>query len=151
MSETMVQKQVRLVLEQQCASAFTKFVAPLARRGYELTLLAFDFGDDQPGNVAFKTSLQRPPLIATVKALLERWQTGDAPDYDRSVQLLSPDGLKALGALIKEELPAGVGYAIINGRGATTIYIANGDRESMTEMLARELVPQWEREGAGGN
>jgi len=43
--------------------------------------------------------------------------------------------------------PPGVGYALLIGSGELTSYHANGDREGVIEMLEKELLPHWEKDG----
>lgn len=146
-SETIAEKQVRLVLEQQCAEVFG-FVLSLLRTfacGADLSFIAFD--SPGPGNTAFKTTLPRPLFLATLDGAVERWRTGSAV-IDSSVVLVGLAELERLGRRAKRLLPEGVGHAIIVGRGTTSVYLATAEREGMAELLT-ELVASI-RSHAGG-
>jgi hypothetical protein len=146
-TETLVDKQVRLVLEQQCAEVFG-FVLSLLRTfatGADLTFLAFD--SPGPGNIAFKTTLPRELFLATLDGAVERWRTGVGV-VDPSVVLVGGPELERLGRRAARLLPPGVTFAIFVGRGPTSAYLASAEREGMAELIT-ELV-RWERAGARG-
>lgn len=146
-AETFVEKQVRLVLEQQCAGVFMKLVAR-ELRGYDFTLVAFDYGG---GNVAFKTTLERSTLVETIKAMLERWRTGRLPERPGSVSpLLGPTELGHLNAIISGLLPAGTGFALVVGKGDWTVYIASTGRADATALF-KDLLPRFEAEARAGS
>lgn len=96
MPESNAETQVRLGLETECSRALDKLIEIEGLR-CPITLIAFDFGGG-PGvpfsNVAFKTSLPIPTLVATVESLLASWASGRPRVVDvRKARLLRlPDG-----------------------------------------------------------
>jgi hypothetical protein len=141
-TETLVAKQVRLVLEQQCALAFKAIWEDRSAREHGLTLLLFDFGfdGDVHRNVAFKTSLFKDELIDSFEKLLGSW--GGEPVREPVPGVNTAD-LNDYGKTVEGMLPAGVGFAILVGRRSATAYIASSARDCMIEMLERELLPTW--------
>jgi hypothetical protein len=141
MTETFVETQVRLVLERQCGDAFMEVLAPMCREGADMTLIMCDYGDK--GNVAFKTSLSRLDLVRTAEALIERWRTGIVPLCPPDIELPDPETFMLLGDELKKRTPAGVGFAVIMGRGALTLYVATIAREDVIALLENEALPHW--------
>jgi hypothetical protein len=145
-TESFVNKQLRLLLEQQTAAAFMGLVrGPLA--GVEFTLLGCDYGPE--GNVAFKTTLDRNELISVTRQLLDRWARGDTsqqPTTDRT-QCVERTLLERVHEQLKRELPAGVGYALIVGSRIPGNYMASIDRPGAIELLGK-LATTWEQEAA---
>lgn len=146
-TETIVDKQVRLVLERQCAEVFG-FVLSLLRQfatGADLTFLAFD--SPGPGNTAYKTTLPRELFLATLEGAVERWRTGVGV-VDPSVVLVGGPEIERLGRRAERLLPPGIGFAIFVGRGPTSAYLASAERAGMAELIT-ELV-RCERADARG-
>lgn len=140
-AESIVQTQVRLVLEQQCAALFG-LLWPAFAHLCDLTLLVYDFGDS--GNVAFKTSLRtRPELVRICEATLERWRTGMPGPVEPGAALPDEEILRVAAEIAKREMPAGVGFSLLLGRGTTSVYISNGERSTVAELIRNDLLPQW--------
>lgn len=153
-TETRAEQQVRLVLEQQCSKLFRVLMSALPP-DTAATLLLVDYGEPGPfKNSAYITSLPPAELITTVEALVQRWACGSqgAVLYDRSLHGWVPDAelLDALGQLIKQHVPAGVGFAILFGKGGGSQYLATCDREGMAKLFANDLLPTWRSEVARG-
>lgn len=151
MTESLAEKQVRLVLEQQCSKLFRLLMSALPPDA-AATLFFVDYGEPGPfKNSAYITALPKPDLIATVEALVQRWKCGStgAVLHDRGAHGWVPDAtmLEALFRLMKEYVPAGVGFALLFGKGACTQYISSCDRAGMATILEDELLPAW-RTGA---
>ena len=75
MSETLTQKQVRLILEKECRR-LADIVArelPPGQQGFALFL--FDFGVD--GNLAYVSNAERADMIAAVRDWLRRQEPGE--------------------------------------------------------------------------
>jgi hypothetical protein len=145
-AETIVDKQVRLVLERQCAEVFG-FVLSLLRQiaapGADLSFLAFD--SPGPGDTAYKTTLPMPLFLTTLEGAVERWRTGVGV-LDPSVVLVGATELERLGRRATRLLPAGIGHAIIVGRGPTSVYSSSAEREGMALLLS-ELVTSIRTDG----
>lgn len=149
-TETTTERQVRLLLEQQCADVFLKTLLPLF--GFApVTLIIADYGEPQPlHNVAFKTTLGVHELITTAELLVERWTRPPEKlllphDYPHRDRYALPVLERATQAT-KDALAAGIGHAIIVGRGKATNYISSMDRGGVSEMLRETLLPAWRQE-----
>lgn len=145
MAEAFVNRQLRLLLEQQTAAAFMSLLSgPLA--GTEFTLLGYDFGPE--GNVAFKTTVRDGlQLAGLMRGLLQRWGSGRATvgsTGDRA-EVVDPDVLHAVHAQLTRELPAGVGYSLLIGSKLCTGYLSNAERHGVIEMIGK-LASTWEEE-----
>ena len=139
MNESIVQQQLRLVLEQQCAVEFMKLVPRLRRVGF--TLLFVDYGEG--GNVAFKTSLTIRDLVHSFECLVASWRAGTPRVGFDDPGLPALDELVSISSSIQR--PAGVGHVLLVGNGELTSYIASCDREGVQKMLEDELLPAWRR------
>lgn len=143
-AESFINKQLRLLLEQQTAAAFMSLVTgPL--RGKQFTLLGYDFGPE--GNVAYKTTCDVVTLSRLVRGLLSRWGSGTTQIHstgDRD-EVVSPGVLRAVHDKLTAELPAGVGYSLLVGSKFCTGYLSNADRSGVIEMLEK-LALAWEEE-----
>ncbi len=148
MTETVVAKQVRLVLEQQCAQIFMRVLAHEHReRGYDCTLFMFDYGDGAEGNVAFKTSLSRDAFLDTIDRLLASgWARGEMRFVEPGEKVMGAERLVYLHHALKALCPAGVGYALLVGSGDAVQYISTGHRPGVAEML-RIVVSRRRAEG----
>lgn len=150
-TETLTETQVRLILEEQCAKLFRVVLAPLPKDTM-LTLLLVDYGEaDEPfKNTAYSTSLAKGDLITMVEALVQRWKCGSKSVvlHNRKQHGWIPAGpwLRGLGDLMKEYMPAGVGFALLFGTGPACQYLATIDREAMTALFENELLPAWRSE-----
>lgn len=136
-AETLVEKQVRLVLERQCSDLF-RFLRRALFAGApscDLSLIVFDYA---PGHTAYSTTLTRPLFVATLEGALRRWHTG-VGEVDPSVPLVDGGVLEALSTRARELLPAGVGHGIFVGRGRTSVYIGSGERSGVAETIAELL------------
>lgn len=71
MPETIVQKQVRLVLEQQCRE-IADTIAQACPAGVGFALLLFDYGDG--GNIAYVSNGARDDMRKALRELLDRWE-----------------------------------------------------------------------------
>ena len=141
-SEAFLNKQLRLLLEQQTADAFMRLVhGPLI--GVQFTLVGCDYGPE--GNVAYKTTLQRRELVAVTRRLLDRWARGDTSQQSTSdtSQCVEPALLERIHEQLKRELPAGVGYALLVGSKICGNYMASIDRPGAVELLGK-LADAWE-------
>lgn len=137
MTETIVEKQVRLVLERQCSDLF-RFLRRALFAGFpacDLSLLVFDYA---PGHTAFATTLPEPLFVATLEGALRRWHTG-VGEVDPSVPLVDGAVLEALSTRARTLLPAGVGHGIFVGRGRTSVYIGSGERSGVAELIGELL------------
>jgi len=67
-AETLVEKQVRMVLETQCRD-LAKHLAPKVPAGCGFALFLFDFGAD--GNTAYVSTAQREDMVRLVAEWLE--------------------------------------------------------------------------------
>ncbi len=144
-SEAFLNKQLRLLLEQQTANAFMRLVhGPLI--GVQFTLIGCDYGPE--GNVAYKTTLQRRELVSVTRQLLARWARGDTSRQATTdaTQCVEHAQLERIHEQLKRELPAGVGYALLVGSRYCGGYIASIDRPGAVEMLGN-LANTWEGEG----
>jgi hypothetical protein len=143
-AEAFVNKQLRLLLEQQTAEAFVGLVrGPL--RGTEFTLIGFDFGPE--GNVAYKTTLDVRQLAPMVRGLLDRWASGTTrvgSTGDRA-EVVDPDVLLQVNDKLQRELPAGVGFSLLIGSLFCTGYLSNVERVGVIECLGK-LATVWEEE-----
>ncbi len=151
MNESIVETQVRVLLEQQCSKLFRVLMSALPTDA-AATLFFVDYGEPGPfQNSAYTTALPKPELIATVESLVQRWKCGSigAVLHDRDAHGWVPDAtmLEALFRLMKERVPPGVGFALLFGKGACTQYISSCGREGMAKILENELLPAW-RTGA---
>jgi hypothetical protein len=153
-AESLAETQVRLLLERQCATLFRVLMSALPPDA-AATLIFVDYGE--PGlfkNTAYITALKRPELITTVEALVQRWKCGSSGEvlHDRERHGWVPDAtmLEALGRLIKKHVPAGVGFALLFGKGGGSQYLATCDREGMTKMFEDDWLPRWREEVARG-
>lgn len=151
MNESRAETQVRLVLEQHCAKLFRVLMSALPPDA-AATLFFVDYGEPGPfKNSAYISALSKPELIATVESLVQRWKCGSAGAvlHDRVAHGWVPDAtmLEALGRLLKGYMPAGVGFALLFGKGAGSQYLATCDRSGMAKLLEDELLPAW-RTGA---
>jgi len=72
-SESHVEKQVRLVLEKQCADV-GRIIADALPAGVGFAFLAFDFG--ARGNIAYFSNANREDMIRALEELLARWKAG---------------------------------------------------------------------------
>src|SRR6187399_2287277 len=136
-SEPLLEKQLRLLLEQQGAELFGRlYVGPL--RAHDLTVLAFDLGEK--GHVAFKTSLLRPGLVEMMEGMIASF-SGGPPRFAPAG--MSHELLRLLGTTAKELLPAGIGYVIVIGDAARSAYVSNGNRADVCTMIEAELLPNW--------
>ncbi len=143
-TETLLNRQLRLLLEQQTADAFLGLVhGPLAV--VQFTLICCDYGPE--GNVAYKTTVERSELVSVTRQLLDRWARGET--HQRATD--DPTQCAPLGLLerahdqLKRELPAGVGFALLIGSKYCGGYIASIDRPGAVEMLGK-LADAWEAE-----
>lgn len=147
-AESFINKQLRLLLEQQTAAAFMSLLkGPLARRHF--TLLGYDFGPE--GNVAYKTTLTATELAPMARGLLLRWGSGTTvvgSTGDRA-EVVEPDVLQQVHDKLTRELPAGVGYSLMIGSKLCTGYLSNADRTGVVEMLEK-LANSWEEEARHG-
>lgn len=147
----LIDDQVRLVLEQQCAKLFRVLVSALPP-GASATLLFIDYGEagERFKNTAYITALTKPELITTVEALVQRWKCGSTGTvlHDPAVHGWVPGGpmLEGLGRLIRPYVPAGVGFALLFGKRDGAQYLSTCDREGMATLLETELLPAWRRE-----
>lgn len=71
--ESTVEKQVRLVLEEQCAAAGRELAAACPA-GVGFALLMFDFGEG--GNIAYFSNGRREDMIRALEELLAKWKAG---------------------------------------------------------------------------
>lgn len=143
-TEPFVNKQLRILLEQQTAAAFMSLVDGLLR-GTAFTLLGYDFGPE--GNVAFKTTLKPAELGPMTRGLLARWASGATnigTTGDRS-EVVDPTVLRKVHDKLTAELPAGVGYSLLIGSKFCTGYLSNAERHGVIEMLEK-LATTWEQE-----
>lgn len=143
-AESFVNKQLRLLLEQQTAAAFMSLVnGPLA--GTHFTLLGYDFGPE--GNVAYKTTLKATELAPMARGLLLRWGSGTTAIGSTGDRAEVVDGhtLRDVQYKLKRELPAGVGYSLLIGSKFCTGYLSNAERHGVIEMLEK-LANSWEEE-----
>ncbi len=153
-AETRAETQVRLVLEQQCSKLFRVLVSALPP-DTAATLLLVDYGGPGPfKNSAYITSLPKAELIATVESLVQRWKCGSQGEvlHNRAVHGWVPGAalLEALAQLLKRYVPAGVGFALLFGKGGGSQYISTCDRAGMAELFERELLTHWRQEVANG-
>lgn len=73
MSETQVQKQIRLLLEQQAREIGVQ-IGEACPAGVGYALLVFDFGDD--GNLAYVSNANRADMIRALEDLVKRLRAG---------------------------------------------------------------------------
>lgn len=141
MAETTVEKQVRLVLEEQCAAMFMAALAPARHKyGWNVSLFCFDCGDK--GNVAYKTSLTLPTLIETLDRLVRGpWATG-GQRFVNARRVISVIDLAGLADDLKAVCPAGVAFALMVGAGDDVMYIATAERDGVVEVFGK-LVAAW--------
>lgn len=143
-AESFINKQLRLLLEQQTAAAFANLEkGPLAGRHF--TLLGYDFGPE--GNVAYKSTLAAEQLAPMARGLLLRWGSGTTvvgSTGDRA-EVVEPEVLRAVHDKLTRELPAGVGYSLMIGSKFCTGYLSNAERSGVIEMLEK-LTISWEEE-----
>lgn len=71
MSETTVQRQVRMVLEAECAE-MGRVIASACSAGTGFVLVMFDFCEANKGNMAYLSNGRRPETIKMLKELLEK-------------------------------------------------------------------------------
>lgn len=153
MTESIAERQVRLVLEQQCSKLFRVLMSALPPDA-AATLMMVDYGEPARfKNTAYITALTKPELVEAAEALVLRWKTGAPREsllHDRTTHGWVPDGpmLEALARLIKGVVPAGVGFALMFGKGGATQYIATLDRRGVAQLLENELLPAWRSEVA---
>ena len=74
MSETLVQKQVRLVLEMQCRE-IADLLKEKVPAGVGFTLFLFDFG--QKGNTAYVSMGQRDDSVKLIREWLAKQEKGE--------------------------------------------------------------------------
>ncbi len=147
MTEPLIQKQVRLVMEQQCSETFMELVRRFALR-CDVTLLFFDVTTDptppEHNNVAFKTTLTQAEFADLLEARLERWALADPPTVVMADSRIMPTGEKMLAMCnwLEDCAPAGVGFSLFCGRGEVSQYVANGERSDVATMLRNDLLPR---------
>jgi hypothetical protein len=158
-TESHVEKQVRLLLEQKCERLFMVLTGapcfceleegptPLVELGF--TLLVFDYGGGPLNYVAFKTTLTLPRVAESFRWLLKRWESGAPPMELRREELggrklIDLESLKIIHGFLREQLPEEQGYALLVGSEPVARYIASGDRQGVATMIREELLPQWE-------
>lgn len=143
--ESIVNKQMRLLLEQQTAAAFMDLVhGPLL--GLPFSLLGYDFGPE--GNVAYKTTLSRPEFVRLLRGLLNRWAGGATQlgAVGSREEVIDAELLRSVGDRLRDGLPAGVGFSLLIGSRLCTAYISSAERSGVIELLAK-LATSLEREG----
>jgi hypothetical protein len=152
-TETFVERQVRNILEGQCAKLFRATMSALPKDA-AATLLLVDYGEKGApfSNTAYITSLPLAELIVAVEALVLRWRSGstESVPHDREQHGWVPDAaeLVGIGRAVKEVVPAGVGFALLFGRGGDSQYLATIERAGMIELFENELLPTWRAEVA---
>jgi len=123
----------RLKAENIAARAFKAL--PL-NDGYEVTVFVFTY---EPGPVAFKTSLTRGRLAATLGALIESWKTG-APRVvyrDRAARLPDAEATNRIAMLVQPFLEPGMGSAVLLGEGVEVNYAGTCHRDDMLPIFER--------------
>ncbi len=71
MAESLVQKQVRLVLEKQC-SEIGRVIADALPAGVGFCFVTFDFGPANSGNMAYLSNGERKSTVKMLRELLEK-------------------------------------------------------------------------------
>jgi hypothetical protein len=144
--ESNAETQYRLQLERTCAGMFMgvrDVVMPCPQ-----TLLLFDFGE--PGafqNVAFKTTLDQAELVGTAESLIASFarneqriiSAADMRDLRLPPSALFVDVINAL----KQTVRAGIGFALLLGKGDAVMYGSNANREDVANMIRNDLLPRW--------
>jgi hypothetical protein len=146
-AESLPEKQVRLLLEEQCSRAFGRLLVDY-RPSCEITLIAFDFGGG-PGvpysNVAYKSTLPLRAIIRTLEDRLERWAQPNPPRllHDPKLHGWLPDAgeLERMAAALRSLFGQGVGFSLFCGQGQRVQYVSSGEREGVAAMLRDDLLP----------
>lgn len=71
MNESIIEKQVRLLLEKQCAD-IGREIGALLPAGVGFSLIVFDFGEG--GNLAYVSNANRSDMIRSLEELLAKWK-----------------------------------------------------------------------------
>jgi len=133
-AEALLNERARLELEDTCARLFLEIALPQAT--CPVTLLLFSY---QPGHVAYKTALDRAALGQALHELVEGWRTGKPREIrtDRPPNLPTAEQAQRILDAVRAALPddVGIGCALLFGVPPATLYIANADREGMTQVL----------------
>lgn len=140
----LVDTQLRLLLEQQCAEVFTRLYTGVLA-AHHFTLIAFDFSEDEAnkGNVAFKSSMGHRSRIEAFSRLLEHWD-GGPPRF--APPGIDGDILRELAETAKREFQAGTGFVALVGDARASAYISNSERQDVANMLRTDLIPAWSAE-----
>jgi hypothetical protein len=141
-------KQVRLLLEAQCARALNALVKKFHPK-CDITLIVFDYSETEAelefANVAYKTSLHRASLIELLEQRLLRWADPKPPtfQYDprRHGWLPTEHELPKFGRFLLDQLPPKVGYCLLFGRGQFVQYLAAAERDGVAKMFENDLLP----------
>lgn len=144
--ETFVDKQMRLLVEQQAVDLFGFLHQPPLHR-FDFTVLVMDYNNDDAsgGHTAVKSTLSKPAFVATIEALLASWSGGPVRFAPPGI---STELLRFLAAAAREALSAGFGYALLIGNADSLSYVAKVERASMKALL-EELLPTWRAEAKG--
>jgi hypothetical protein len=147
-----IDRQVRLILEQQCASAARQLAARLTG-GEHLILFFFDFGSDTaPGNGAFFTDDGAEGPIAAIRGWLE------AGCRVVPIEVATPEEGEELtrkahqiAEWIGGAAPAGVGYALLVWVDSRNMfYASNARRPDIARMYDEWLAAgRWPKPGSG--
>lgn len=70
-NETLLEKQIRLVLETQCAE-MGRMIGAACPAGVGFAFLMFDFGKN--GNIAYVSNADRADMIRSLERLIARWK-----------------------------------------------------------------------------
>lgn len=138
-----VSVQVRLLFEEKCRRSFVDLLVEL-RPQCEFTLIIFDYGVSRYSNVAFKTTLGKEDLIASLENLVVRWKSTTR----RKIPVIRADGfpdVKDLGEwaeIAKRVVGEETGFSIIAGSGELTQYVSSGKREDVANLLENDLLPE---------
>jgi hypothetical protein len=142
-AETLVEKQVRLVQEQQCRD-LAEHLAPKLPAGTGFALFIFDYGDGQKkGNVSYISTAAREQMIDLVEDWLRRQGQPVTPVGKR----LAAGALRSVAEMLEELAPE------LADRDSEPVSTIRNVAESLREAAAgleRPLPPEEEPPAAKG-
>jgi hypothetical protein len=136
-----VDDQVRLILERQCSDMGRRLFDALGRDA-PFILFLFDFGAADSGHFAFFSAatlaVTRRMVQAWILIGVRRFKFVRGADVEEGLSLART--ARDVARRLKEECPAGVGYALLLwDEGGPIAYLSSGDREDVRR-LAREWL-----------
>lgn len=136
----------RLWLETECSREGRRLAASVLR-GWDFTLLFFDYGED--GHVSFISTLTAEALVEAFEALITSWRTGvprmGVLPNGRAPKDFSRENVEKIQSQVRA--PPGVGYSVLLGSGESTVYFATAGRDDAQELIEQELLPRWRNDG----